>query len=102
MRPLWAKSHKVGDNVPHDETRLSWRSVCAYVTAITDFYREQKAMGMNSHLTPREDNVREYLKSLQRRDAQCEKDQFADKGWDTLLDGYTEEEFEQVCHELWA
>jgi hypothetical protein len=59
-------------------------------------------MGMNSHQSPREDNVREYLKSLQRRDAIRQKEQFADKGRDTLLDGYTEEEFERVCHELWA
>ena len=55
---------------------------------------------MNSHLTPQEDNVREYLKTLQQRDAQREKEQFADKGRDTLLDSYTEDEFEQVCHEL--
>ena len=46
--------------------------------------------------------MREYLKSLQRRDAQCEREQFADKGRDTLLDGYTEDEFEGVCRELWA
>jgi hypothetical protein len=57
---------------------------------------------MNSHPTPREDNVREYLKSLQQRDTQREMEQFADKGRDTLLDGYTEDEFERVCHELWA
>ena len=85
-----------------DETRLSWRSVRTYITAITDLYREQKALGMNSHPSPREDNVREYLKSLQRRDAQRDREQFADKGRDTLLDGYNEDEFERVCHELWA
>src|SRR5208282_4141691 len=101
-RPLRAKSCKVSNDVLQDQTRLSWRSVRSYVTAVTDLYREQKAMGMNSHLTPREDNVREYLKSLQRRDAQREKEQFADKGRDTLLDGYTEDEFERVCHELWS
>ena len=101
-RPLRAKSCKVSNDVPHDKTRLAWRSVRAYITAVTDLYREQKAMGMNSHPTPREDNVREYLKSLQRRDTQREKEQFADKGRDTLLDGYTEDEFERVCHELWA
>ena len=68
-RPLRAKSRKViSDDVPHDKTRLAWRSVRAYVTAVTDLYREQKAMGMNSHPTLREDNVREYLKSLQQRD----------------------------------
>jgi hypothetical protein len=59
-------------------------------------------MGMNSHPTPQEDNVREYLKSLQQRDAWQEKEQFADKGRDTLLDSYSEDKFEQVCHELWA
>ncbi|OCK77125.1 hypothetical protein K432DRAFT_407599 [Lepidopterella palustris CBS 459.81] len=42
-RPLKAKSRKAADDVPHEETR---------------------------HQSPREDNVREYLKSLQRRDAQ--------------------------------
>jgi hypothetical protein len=99
---LRVKSCKVGDNVLQDQTRLSWRSVRAYISAITDLYREQKAIGMNSHPTPREDNVREYLKSLQRRDALQGKEQFADKGRDTPLDGYTEDEFEQVCHELWA
>ena len=59
----------------------------------------QKAIGMNSHPPPREDSVREYLKTLQRRDAQREKEQFADKGRDTLLDGYTEDEFQNVCRE---
>jgi hypothetical protein len=88
--------------VQQDETRLSWRSVRTYITAITDLYREQKALGMNSHPSPREDNVREYLKSLQRRDTQRDREQFADKGRDTLLDGYNEDEFERVCHELWA
>jgi hypothetical protein len=69
---------------------------------VTDLYQEQKAMGMNSHPTPREDSVREYLKSLQQRDAQREMEQFPDQDRDTLLDGYTEDEFERVCHELWA
>jgi hypothetical protein len=86
--------------VLQDNTRLSWRTVRAYVTAVTNLYREQKAIGMNSHTTPREDNVREYLKTLQRRDTQREKEQFADKGRDTLLDGYTEDEFEKVCYGL--
>ncbi len=57
---------------------------------------------MSSHESPRRDNVREYLKTLQRRDTQREKEQFADKGRDTLLDGYSDDEFETVCRELWA
>ena len=61
-----------------------------YVTALTDLYREQKALGMNSHPTPREDNVREYLKSLQRRDAQ--RDRETQKNANVLRDGGVGEE----------
>jgi hypothetical protein len=68
-RPLKAKSRKADDDVPPLETRLSWRSVRGYVTALTDLYRTQKALGVNSHLSPRKASVREYLKALQRRDA---------------------------------
>jgi hypothetical protein len=101
-RPLRAKSRKVDPDVPQDETRLAWRSVRSYITAITDLYRTQKARGMNTHPSPREDNVRDYLKSLQRRDAEQAKTGYTDKGSDTLLDGYTEQEFETICHKLWA
>jgi hypothetical protein len=101
-RPLKVKSRKAAIDTPQEETRLAWRSVRTYITAMTDLYRTQRALGMNTHPSPREDNVREYLKSLQRRDTQRDKDNYADKGRDTLLDGYSESEFERVCHELWA
>jgi hypothetical protein len=57
-------------------------------------YQVVTAIGMNSHPTLHKDNVKEYLKSLQQRDAQQAKKQFADKGRDTLLNGYIEDEFE--------
>ncbi|KAF2462934.1 uncharacterized protein BDR25DRAFT_363348 [Lindgomyces ingoldianus] len=59
------------------------RLVRAYITAITNLWREQKALGINSHPSPRVDSVREYLR-------------------DTLLDGYTEDEFKRLCSELWT
>jgi hypothetical protein len=49
---------------------------------------------MNSYPTPREDNVREFIKYLPRRDTELERSQYADKGTNTLLDGYTEAQFE--------
>ena len=57
---------------------------------------------MNCHPSPREDNIRQYLKTLQRRDAKLDKEQYVDKGRDTLLDGYSEEDFKRICAELWA
>ena len=55
---------------------------------------------MNSHPSPRVDNVRDYIKSRQQKDAKRNKALYVDKGQDTLLDGYTEEEFKRVCYEL--
>ena len=53
-------------------------------------------MGFNCHPSPREDTVSRYLKALQSRDVELEKGQFTDKGRDTLLDGYSEEDFEWI------
>lgn len=77
-----------------------WRSVRIYTSAITDLFREQEALDMNSHLSLREDNVRVYIKPLERSDAQQNREQFADMGRDTLLDSYTKDKFEDVCREL--
>jgi len=33
---------------------------------------------------------------------QRKKEQFADKGRDTFLNGNTKDKFKSVCHELWA
>lgn len=57
---------------------------------------------MNNHPSPREDNAREYIKSLQRRDAEQQKANYADKGRDTLLDGYSEEDLKRIAGELWG
>jgi hypothetical protein len=99
-RPLKTRSRKAASDVPQKHTRLAWRSVRAYTTAITDLFREQKALGINSHLSPREDSVRAYIKSLERRDTLRDREQFTDKGRDTLLDSYTEDEFEDICRTL--
>jgi hypothetical protein len=101
-RPLRSRSRKAAEDTPLSETRLSWRSVRSYITAITDLYRSQKALGMNAHPSPREDNAREYIKSLQRRDAEQQKANYADKGRDTLLDGYSEEDLKRIAGELWS
>jgi Centromere DNA-binding protein complex CBF3 subunit, domain 2/Transcriptional activator of glycolytic enzymes len=57
---------------------------------------------MNIHQSPRVDSVRDYLKMLQQRDTQRDREQFVDKGRDTLLDGYTDDQLETVCRQLWT
>ena len=57
-------------------------------------------MGIKSHQFLQEDNVREYLKILQWRDVQYNKEQFIDKGRDILLNRYTEDKFKSICRKL--
>ena len=64
-RLLWAKSCKAASDTPCTALWLAWRLVCSYITAITDLYCVQKVLGMNVHPLLREDNVWDYLKSLQ-------------------------------------
>ena len=56
---------------------------------------------MNSHPSPRDANTRQFIRSLQQQEAQRRKAQLADKGTDTLLDGYSMEQFKKVCESLW-
>ena len=55
---------------------------------------------MNSHFFSHENNVKEYLKFLQQKNAKHDHKQFADKNKNTLLNEYNEKKFEQICHEL--
>ncbi len=55
---------------------------------------------MNSYLFSHENNIREYLKSLQKRDTKHNHKQFTDKNKNTLLNEYNKNEFEQIYYKL--
>jgi hypothetical protein len=101
-RPLRRKSRKMAPGVPLEETQLNWRSVRGYLTAITDLWQQQRALGMNNHPSPRESMARSYIRSLQRSDAERNRGTFTDKGQDTLLDGYSEGELRVIADKLWG
>ena len=62
----------------------------------------QKAIGINSYPFPQKNGIREYLKILQRRAIQRKKEQFTNKGRDTLLNDYTKDKFQSVYCKLQA
>jgi len=102
-RPLRRQGKKAlaAKEVELDKQVLKWSSVRGYVTAITDLYNTQKARNMNSNPSPRASQIRGYIKALQRRDTALAKQNYADKGRDTYLDGYTESQFKDMCVALW-
>ncbi|KAK3901676.1 hypothetical protein C8A05DRAFT_16166, partial [Staphylotrichum tortipilum] len=101
-RPLRGPSRKLVPGMPADEARLHWRSVRAYVTAITDLWQQQRTLGMNNHPSPRETTAREYIRTLQRQHAAQSRSVYTDKGQDTLLDGYSEPELRRIAEKLWG
>jgi hypothetical protein len=100
LRRRGKKSLAAAD-VPVEKQHLKWTSVRAYVTAITDLYNAQQARNMNSNPYPRAAQVKALIKALQRRDAAEAKLNFADKGRDTYLDGYSESQFKKLCLAIW-
>ena len=102
-RPLRRRGKKAlaAEEVELDEQVLKWGSVRGYVTAITDLYNTQKARNMNSNPSPRDAQIRDFIKALQRRDTVLAKQNYADKGRDTYLDGYSESQFKELCLALW-
>ena len=102
-RPLRKRGKKAlaAEEIELQKQVLQWRSVRGYVTAITDLYNIQKARNMNSNPCPRATQTRDFIKALQRRDTQLAKQNFADKGRETYLDGYLETQFKELCIALW-
>ena len=82
--------------------QLLQQSVYSYITTLIDLYQIQKAIKINSYLFLQEDSVREYLKILQQRDIQHKKEQFANKGRDTLFNSYTKDKFQSVYYKFQA
>jgi len=102
-RPLRKKKKKQENAITVDDESgqpiqvLKWGSVRTYVTAITDLYNTQYLRKMNSNPSPRDAGIRDYIKSLQRRDTALDKLNFVDKGQGTYLDSYTEAKFKDLC-----
>ena len=106
-RPLRKKKKKQENAITVDDESgqliqvLKWGSVRTYVTAITDLYNTQYLRKMNSNPSPRDAGIRDYIKSLQRRDTALDKLNFVDKGQGTYLDSYTEAKFKDLCIATW-
>lgn len=83
-------------------TRLAWRTVQGYISAITDLWSHQVSMHQNHHPTPRGKTVLTLINNLKKQDHQRKREQFEDKGNDTLLDGYDEEDMLAICNALWS
>jgi hypothetical protein len=70
-----------------DQT-ISDRTVCAYVAAVVDLYRQQVANGVNNHPHPRDSDIKAMLETLRINSYKHKRNQNIDRGIGTMLDGY--------------
>ncbi|CEG84815.1 hypothetical protein RMATCC62417_18567 [Rhizopus microsporus] len=70
---------------------LGRESVLAYVKAIADMYSKQKALGLNPHGPARGPLVRASLDTLEKEKVKSNRQNFEDRGKDTLNDDYTKQ-----------
>jgi hypothetical protein len=61
-------------------------TVFGYATAMVDLWRQQKAMGMNTHPSPRDANVKALLKNSEYETQRNRRENFVDRGIGTLTD----------------
>lgn len=61
-----------------------------YLAAITDIYKQQQRLGVNSYPHPRE-SCTQLLENMKFNEERVRREEFEDRGLGTLVDGYTSE-----------
>ena len=61
-----------------------------HVKPIVALYREQRAMKINSHDHPRGEALKQFLLSRIKQRVRADRENYADRGLNTILDGYTD------------
>ncbi|OWZ01332.1 hypothetical protein PHMEG_00027305 [Phytophthora megakarya] len=78
-------------------------TISCYVAAIVDLWQQQTRAKVNGHPTPRDDAVRALIKMVEFDDESRKRKNFADRGSDTLLDGYTtNDQIQNISTYFWA
>ncbi|CEI94485.1 hypothetical protein RMCBS344292_08695 [Rhizopus microsporus] len=90
------RGRKLRRNADGTPIALGRESVLAYVKAIADMYSKQKTLGLNPHGPARGPLVRAFLDTIEKEKVKSKRQNFEDRGKNTLNDGYTKQELEKV------
>lgn len=63
------------------------RTVQRYANAVVSLWRDQKQQGANNNPHPRDDSVKDLMRSMARENHKRKRESFVDRGIGTLLDG---------------
>lgn len=75
---------------------LGRESILAYVKAAMDLYNSQHSLGINNNPKARGPLVTAYLETLEKKESKRKRNEFEDRGRNTLKDGYSKKELLDV------
>ena len=75
---------------------LGRESNLAYIKAVVYLYNQQKELGFNNHGYPRGSVVKRFLDTNVKKETKRKRDEYEDRGKNTLNDGYTNDELAKV------
>jgi hypothetical protein len=71
---------------------LSYKSYQAYVSAMVQMWNTQISLGLHNNPNPNGAALKSYMDTIKRGTVRRKRENFADRGKDTLADGYTPED----------
>jgi len=90
------------DDSPEAAVKLRMNTIKGYVSAIMKLWSQQVSMGLHASPRPRGDSIKNLLDSLEREQYQRSRAEFADRGRDTIKDGYVPAQIPNVTKAAWA
>jgi hypothetical protein len=72
-----------------ERSLVRYATVSNYIAAITDLYKNQVTMCMNSHPNPRMGTVKSLLQSVKRNENVQKRSNYVDRGIGTIQDGFS-------------
>lgn len=92
-----------GNDAPEEQQRtIGLASLEAYAAAMVDLWHQQSTRGANLHPTPRTKALGSLLNSVRRSEAQRRRTEFVDRAANTVVDGYNQAAFLQICRKVWT
>jgi hypothetical protein len=82
--------------------KIGRATVNSYVAAMVDLWRQQQRLKINNHPSPRDGAVSAFIKITGYEENDRRRKNFADRGADTMLDGYTTtEQIQNIARFFW-
>lgn len=102
IRPSRYKKSRTNIEGESVKQTLSEASIKAYIAALVDLWGVQVSMRTNTHASPRGALVKGLIRTRRQQESKRKREQYEDRGLNSLQDGYTSAEFVRLIRFCWS